>query len=74
MQKSSPRIEAFKMFIKRLFKNKAAVIGGLIVIFIVFVGTFGPYLVKTDPYAQNLLNKLTATIERTLVWHRQFWT
>lgn len=58
VKKSSPRIEAFKMFLKRLFKNKAAVIGGLIIIFIVFVGIFGPHLVKTDPYAQNLLNKL----------------
>ena len=58
LKKGSPRAEAFKMFSKRLLKNKAAVIGGLIIIFIILVGIFGPYLLKTDPDAQNLLNKL----------------
>jgi peptide/nickel transport system permease protein len=57
-QKSSPRAEAFKMFVKRLLKNKAAVVGGLIILFVILVGVLGPFLVKTDPNAQNLINKL----------------
>ncbi|WP_341321476.1 nickel transporter permease [Solibacillus sp. FSL H8-0523] len=60
VQKSSPRAEAFKTFMKRLLKNKAAVVGGLIILFIILVGLIGPFLVKTDPNAQNLLNKLQA--------------
>lgn len=58
VRKSSPQAEAFKTFMKRLLKNKAAIVGGLIILFIIFVGIFGPFLVKTDPNAQNILNKL----------------
>lgn len=58
MKKGSPRAEAFKMFMKRLMKNKAAIIGGLVILFVILVGIFGPLLVKIDPNAQNLINKL----------------
>ncbi|MER2029443.1 MAG: nickel transporter permease [Solibacillus sp.] len=58
VRKSNPRAEAFKTFMKRLLKNKAAVVGGLVILFIILVGIFGPFLVKTDPNAQNILNKL----------------
>lgn len=57
-KKSSPRIESFKTFIRRLLKNKAAVIGGIVILIVILVGLFGPLLMKTDPNAQNLLNKL----------------
>ncbi|ATP42500.1 diguanylate cyclase [Solibacillus sp. R5-41] len=57
-KQSSPRMEAFKTFIKRLLKNKAAVIGGLVILFIILVGIFGPSLLKTEPNAQNIINKL----------------
>ncbi|WP_107943628.1 nickel transporter permease [Metasolibacillus sp. FSL H7-0170] len=56
--RSNPRVEAFKTFSKRLLKNKAAVVGGLIILFIILVGIFGPMFLKTDPNAQNLVNKL----------------
>ncbi|MBD8037908.1 ABC transporter permease subunit [Solibacillus sp. A46] len=58
MKKSNPRSEAFKTFMKRLLKNKAAVVGGIVILFIILVGILGPFLVKTDPNAQNILNKL----------------
>lgn len=58
VKKGSPRAEAFKMFMKRLMKNKAAIIGGLVILFVILVGIFGPLLVKIDPNAQNLINKL----------------
>jgi len=56
--KYRPRWEAFKTVSKRLLKNKAAVVGGIIIIFFVIVALLGPYFVKTDPYHQDLLNKL----------------
>ncbi|MEK4387418.1 ABC transporter permease [Solibacillus sp. FSL W7-1464] len=58
MRKSNPRAEAFMTVMKRLLKNKAAVVGGIIIIFIILVGILGPFVVKTDPNAQNILNKL----------------
>lgn len=58
LKKSNPRAEAFKTFMKRLMKNKAAVVGGVVILFIILVGILGPFLVKTDPNAQNILNKL----------------
>ena len=58
LEKSNPRAEAFKTFMKRLLKNKAAVVGGIVILFIILVGILGPFLVKTDPNAQNILNKL----------------
>lgn len=58
LKKSNPRAEAFKTFMKRLMKNKAAVVGGIVILFIILVGILGPFLVKTDPNAQNILNKL----------------
>ncbi|MEO4055418.1 nickel transporter permease [Solibacillus sp. CAU 1738] len=58
IKRSSPRFESFKTFSKRLMKNKAAVIGGIVILFIILVGIFGPFLLKTDPNAQNILNKL----------------
>lgn len=56
--RSNPRVEAFKTFSKRLLKNKAAVVGGLIILFIILVGIIGPLFLKTDPNAQDLVNKL----------------
>ena len=56
--KYRPRWEAFKTVSKRLLKNKAAVVGGIIILFFIFVAALGPLFVKTDPLAQNLLNKL----------------
>lgn len=57
-KKYSPRLESFKTVSKRLLKNKAAVVGGIIILFFIFVATIGPLLVKTDPLQQDLLNKL----------------
>lgn len=57
-QRSNPRVEAFKTFSKRLLKNKAAVVGGLVILAIILIGIFGPLFLKTDPNAQNLMNKL----------------
>ncbi len=57
-KRRSPQMESFITVMKRLLKNKAAVVGGIIILFFIIVSIIGPSLVKTDPLAQNLLNKL----------------
>lgn len=58
IKRNNPRLEAFKTFSKRLLKNKAAVVGGIVILIIILVGLFGPLFLKTDPAAQNIVNKL----------------
>lgn len=58
IKRSNPRLDSLKTFSKRLLKNKAAVVGGVIIFIIILVGLIGPYLLKTDPNAQNIINKL----------------
>lgn len=60
VKKSNPRMEAFRTFMKRLMKNKAAVVGGVIILLVILIGIFGPFILKTDPNAVNVLNKLQA--------------
>ena len=55
---SSPQKEARKAFFKRLFKNKSAVAGGVIILLVILMGIIGPLLLKTDPSTQDVLNKL----------------
>lgn len=58
LKKRSPQLEAFRTVMKRLYKNKAAVIGGVIIVFFILVAIFGPLIIKTDPNYQEILNKL----------------
>ena len=58
VKRKSPQMESFITVMKRLLKNKAAVVGGIIILFFILVATIGPSLVKTDPLAQDVLNKL----------------
>ncbi len=57
-KRSSPRIEAFKAFWKRLRKNKAAVVGGFFIILFVIVAIIGPHVMSQDPTKVDVLNKL----------------
>lgn len=57
-KRRSPQMESFITVMKRLSKNKAAVVGGIIILFFILVAILGPMLVKTDPYHQDLVNKL----------------
>lgn len=58
VKRRSPQMESFITVSKRLFKNKAAVVGGIIILFFIFVAIIGPCLVKTDPLTTDVLNKL----------------
>ena len=57
-KRSSPRIEAYKAFWKRLSKNKAAVVGGFFILLFIVVSLVGPLLTTIDPTEVNVLNKL----------------
>ena len=49
IQSSSGSFNNFKEFYKRLSKNKAALIGGCLILFLILVAIVGPYLTTYDP-------------------------
>ncbi|AJD92442.1 glutathione transport system permease protein gsiD [Jeotgalibacillus malaysiensis] len=57
-KKVNPRIENYKMIWKRLKKNKAALIGGYLIVFFIVVAIFGPMLLSKSPNATDIANKL----------------
>ncbi|WP_442915444.1 ABC transporter permease [Lentibacillus sp. JNUCC-1] len=52
------RKEKFTAFFEKLFKNKIAVAGGVLLIFYAFVAIFAPYIAPYDPFEISLTNKL----------------
>ncbi|MGH2319830.1 ABC transporter permease [Planococcus sp. SE5232] len=61
-EKINPRIESYKQFWRRLLKNKAAVIGGLLIVFVILMAFIGPWIITTftdyRPNQTDLANKL----------------
>lgn len=57
-KRSSPRIEYYKTVWKRLRKNKAAVVGGALILLFIGVALIGPLLTTYDPMKVDLINKL----------------
>lgn len=57
-KRSSPRVEAYKAFWKRLSRNKAAMVGGFFIVLFVIISIIGPFLTTQDPTEVNVLNKL----------------
>ncbi|MGI5935678.1 MAG: ABC transporter permease [Oscillospiraceae bacterium] len=55
----SQKHSQFLDVMRRLFKNKAAVVGLFLVIVIVFVAIFANYISPYDPYEQNISERLT---------------
>ena len=49
-QKGSSSFSNFKDFYKRLAKNKGALIGGYLILFLVIVAIIGPHLTTYDPF------------------------
>ncbi|UAL48368.1 ABC transporter permease [Sutcliffiella horikoshii] len=48
----------WKSFYKKLAKNKAAMAGAFIIIFVILMGIFAPLLATHDPNTTNVMNKL----------------
>jgi peptide/nickel transport system permease protein len=49
-----------KIFFEKFFKNKLAVIGGILLLIIVLSALFAPLIAPYPPEQQNLMNKLKA--------------
>ena len=57
-KRSSPRLEYYKTIWKRLRKNKAAVVGGVLILLFIVIAIIGPFLTMKDPYEVDILNKI----------------
>ncbi|HEY4552706.1 MAG TPA: nickel transporter permease [Bacillaceae bacterium] len=57
-KRSSPRVEYYKTVWKRLKQNKAALVGGFLILFFVVTAIIGPFLTTQDPTKVMILNKL----------------
>lgn len=54
----NPRLKNAKIAYNKLKKNKAAMIGGILILFFIAVAFIGPYFTPYEPDAQNVVNKL----------------
>ncbi|MCM3763206.1 ABC transporter permease subunit [Alkalihalobacillus oceani] len=54
----NPRIESWKNFFTKLRKNKAAMVGGLLILFFLVVAIIGPFLTPYEPNTPDYVNKL----------------
>lgn len=57
-RRSSPRLEYYKTIWKRLRQNKAAVVGGILILFFIVTAIIGPLLTTKDPNEIDILNKI----------------
>ncbi|MGY0692398.1 ABC transporter permease [Virgibacillus sp. FSP13] len=67
--KKSPRLSRFNEFIKKIVKNKASLIGGIIVVTYFIIAIFAPWIAPYDPLGVDLVNKL-----QTPSWEHWFGT
>ncbi|ARK28411.1 nickel transporter permease [Halalkalibacter krulwichiae] len=56
----NPTVERWKSFYKKLRKNKAAMVGGFLILFFILVAIIGPYFTPYEPNVQNHVNKLAS--------------
>ncbi|MER2063742.1 MAG: nickel transporter permease [Alkalibacterium sp.] len=52
-QQLKPNIVRFQEFWKKFIRNKSAVIGFMLIMILILIAVFGPYLTPYDPNAQN---------------------
>lgn len=57
-QHRNVQVHRMKTFLKKFRKNKAAVIGGILLFFFILVSLIGPYFVPYPEDSGNLVNKL----------------
>lgn len=54
----NPRLKNAKIAFNKLKKNKAAMIGGIMILFFIAMAFIGPYFTPFQPEAQDVMNKL----------------
>src|SRR5690625_3749617 len=55
---SNPRIQNWKSLYNKLQKNKAAMIGGFLILFFIVIAIIGPFIAPYDPNTQIMVDKL----------------
>src|SRR5690625_4187973 len=55
---SNPRIQNWKSLFRSLQKNKAAMIGGFLILFFIVIAIIGPFIAPYDPNTQIMVDKL----------------
>jgi peptide/nickel transport system permease protein len=56
----NPTVQRWKSFYKKLRKNKAAMVGGFLILFFIAVAIIGPHFTPYEPNVQNHVNKLAS--------------
>lgn len=57
-KQANPLIQSWKNLYRKLRKNKAAMVGGFLIVFFIVVSIVGPYFTPYEPNAQDVVNKL----------------
>src|SRR5690625_7895773 len=53
-----PLLQSWKNFFRKLSKNKAALVGGFLILFFIVVALIGPYFTPYQPDTTDVVNKL----------------
>ena len=53
-----PRFKNWRLVYRKLKKNKSAMVGGFLILFLIIVAIIGPYFTPYQPDTQDMLNKL----------------
>src|SRR5690625_7675967 len=53
-----PLLQSWKNFFRKLSKNKAALVGGCLILFSIVVALIGPYFAPYQPDTTDVVNKL----------------
>lgn len=59
MNKPQAKQSRWNSFYKKLKKNKAAMVGGFLIILFILIAIFGPFIAPYDPEVQDHMNKLS---------------
>ncbi|WP_068675011.1 nickel transporter permease [Oceanobacillus sp. Castelsardo] len=54
----SPRSKQRRDIVYKILANKSAIVGGVLILFILIIAIFGPLIAPYDPVAQDMVNKL----------------
>lgn len=54
----NPRVRSMKRFYTKLRRNKAAMVGGILILFFIVIAIIGPFIAPYEPSAQDYTKKL----------------
>lgn len=58
MEETNVQRSEFRRIVRRLLKNRRAVVGGIVLLVIIFLAIFAPYVTPYDPIKQDIRNRL----------------